>query len=68
MKDVPAVTEPPAAPVEATDPGNDAKDEAVDGDVSIDDAVIVDKSEIPADVDAAAPAAPAEATATTVET
>lgn len=68
MKDAPAVTEPPAAPVEATNPGNDAKDEAVDGDVSMDDAVVVEKSDIPPEADAAAPAAPAEATAATAET
>lgn len=33
-----AVAEPPAAPVEAAAPGNEAKDEATDGDVSMNDA------------------------------
>ena len=30
-----AVSEPPEAPVEKTDPGNEAQDEAADGDVSM---------------------------------
>lgn len=55
------VTEPASAPVEATAPGNDAKDEAADADVSMKDdapdAAATDKDK-PADIEA-----PAEATA-----
>lgn len=49
MKDTHAITEPPSAPVEKGVPGNDAKDEATDGDVSMQDASapIEDRTDIP---------------------
>lgn len=70
MKDAPAVTEPPAAPVEVGAAGNDAKDEATDGDVSMEDAVKVEKSDVPSAAEAAAsePAATVEAADAAPET